>query len=95
MIRKRVHILGTCLFFGVLTTGCFKRQIITAPCPPPPAVFHPTLRVHSLKPDSNFSEILTAYVLDLTEIDGYARRLEALLDAYRPAPEPAKKLGTK
>ena len=78
----------------LLCTGCsmFRRPVVTAPCPPPPFVQHPQLRIHQLQGTASMAEILTAYVLDLAEVDGYSRRLEALLDAYRPPPEPAKKV---
>lgn len=75
----------------LLCTGCslLKPKIITAPCPPPPHVERPVLAVHSLKPEATIVDVLTAYVLDAIAMDGYSRKLEALLAAYRPV-EPAK-----
>ena len=75
----------------LLCTGCswLKPRVITAPCPPPPVVVRPALKVGDLKPDSTIVDILTAYVLDAIVMDGYSRKLEALLAAYRPI-EPAK-----
>lgn len=75
----------------LLTIGCslFKPKVITAPCPPPPHVERPVLAVHALKPEASIIDVLTAYVLDAFVMDGYSRKLEALLAAYRPI-EPAK-----
>lgn len=75
----------------LLCTGCslLKPKVITAPCPPPPHVERPALAVHSLKAEASFVDVLTAYVLDAIAMDGYSRKLEALLAAYRPI-EPAK-----
>lgn len=75
----------------LLCSGCswFKPKIITAPCPPPPMVERPELKFPKLPETATLVDIVTALVLDALSRDGYERKLEAILDAYRPA-EPAK-----
>lgn len=84
MSRRPIHFLAICCIFAVLYTGCFKQQPITAPCPPPPYIERPTLKAPALKAEATMVDVLTAYVLDAIAMDGYSRKLEALLAAYRP-----------
>jgi hypothetical protein len=67
----------------LLFTGCMKPQVITTPCPKPPEIAQPVLRVKSLTSDSTIAAVLKAYTLDLAEQVGYAEQLKALLAAYK------------
>jgi hypothetical protein len=49
-------------------------------------VSQPTLRTSSLTAQSAPASVLEAYVLDLADWVGYAKKLEGLLDAYRQTP---------
>lgn len=71
--------------------GCSwtKPRVITAPCPPPPVVHRPELRFPKIKPEATLVDIVTALVLDTIDRDGYELKLQAVIDAYRPA-EPAR-----
>jgi hypothetical protein len=60
-----------------------KPTIITVPCPKPPAVVRPNLRVKELSQDATMQDILKAYVLDLADQVGYSNELEAILNGYR------------
>ena len=67
----------------LLFVGCNKPQVITAPCPKPPEIAAPVMRVKSLPSDASMQDVLKAYVLDLADQVGYAKQLEALLSAYK------------
>lgn len=71
-----------------LLAGCCKPPVVV-PCPPPPPVSQPSLRVTALTPQSAPAQVLEAYVLDLAEWVGYAKKLETILNAYRPVPTTA------
>jgi len=80
----RLFLPGCCL---ALLLGCFTPPVVI-PCPPPPPVTQPTLRTAVLTSQTPADKVLEAYVLDLADWVGYGKRLEKLLDAYRPAPTP-------
>lgn len=73
------------IFSLSLLAGCSK-PLVVSPCPPPPPVSQPTLRTSSLTAQSAPASVLEAYVLDLADWVGYAKKLEGLLDAYRQTP---------
>jgi hypothetical protein len=69
--------------------ACCKPIIVPAPCPPPPILTPPPLRIHTLKPEATLGEMLTAALTDLAEQIGFRDRQAAALDAYR-SPDPPK-----
>jgi hypothetical protein len=69
----------------VALVGCSQKPaVVPAPCPPPPAIPRPALRVDKLPPDAPLADVARAYALDLADVIGWAHQLEAALDAYRP-----------
>ncbi len=78
----------------IACSACCRPQVVTAPCPPPPFLVPPPLRVHALKPEATLSEMLVAALTDLAEQVGFRDRIQAALDAYRPI-EPAKTVPPK
>ena len=78
------------IFLGTLAAlslaaalACRKPVYVPVPCPEPPPVQCPDLRVRKLAADASASEVFEAYTLDLAEYVGYSQQLEALLAAYR------------
>jgi hypothetical protein len=74
--------------FLALMAACKTPQPIIVQAPPPPRIVRPVLRVHSLPPTATVTEVLKAYVLDLTEQSGYADQLETLI--WGPTPQEPK-----
>lgn len=60
---------------------------VPAECPAPPAVVRPRIAVDALTPASPPADVARAYVATVVALRAYAAELEALLAAYRPAPD--------
>lgn len=76
-----------------ILTGC-KCKPVYVPQPPPPVVVEPQIRATGLTITSTWTDVSTAYKLDLAEWVAYGRKLETLLwGKTTPAPisEPTPK----
>jgi hypothetical protein len=71
------------LILFVLLISCKPPVVITVPCPKPPEIVRPDLRIKKLRTESTTREVIEAYVLDLAEQVGYADQLESILSGYR------------
>ena len=88
-VALRVFALALAALFLTAALGCQKPEPVPVPCPEAPRIQRPVLRVKALPPDATERDTLTAYVLDLVAMVGYADQLDALLDGYRTTPAPA------
>ncbi len=70
-----------------ILTGC-KCQPVYVPAPAPPVVVEPQIRAAELPITSTWTDVSTAYKLDLAEWVAYGRKLETLLwGKTTPAPK--------
>jgi len=67
----------------ILGVGLACSKPVVAPCPTPPQVVAPILRVSKLTTTAIPVEVFEAFVLDLEAEIAYSRQLSTILDGYR------------
>ena len=71
------------LILALLLTGCATTQYVAAPTIEPPVIARPELDVDYLKPGDDAGTVIQAHRLTIIRLQGYAKQLEAIIDAYR------------
>ena len=100
MRRALLLVVLACAAVAVLG-GCTRARTVTrtevvevrvpipVEAPAPPLLVRPALPIAELAPSSTDGEVARAYLATVVLLQLYAAELEALLDAYRPAPAAA------
>ena len=64
---------------------------IVQPCPAPSVPARPALPIAALAATSSPAQVMRAYVVSVTMLEGYVEQLEALLGVQgKPAPDPVR-----
>ena len=88
-MRRAAVWIGVWALSGCAAPSRVQTQVVRVPvpvvqtCPAPRVPARPALPIATLTPTSSPAQVMRAYVLSTTQLEGYAQQLEALLGVQR------------